>query len=125
MVVGFLGDTILKKKKKPCGCFCKFGFWVSFERFVCFEFGAEPVELLLDKNCNGRIKLRLLALSQLRLLLLLNCQKDFDGGLSSTSKLPNKNSFSLFFSVFTAQEGREQEETGLDPATPYGMVWPP
>jgi hypothetical protein len=54
----------------------------------------------------------------------LNCQKDFDEGLSSTSKLPNKNSFSLFFSVFTTQEGREQEETGLDPATPYGMVRP-
>lgn len=83
------------------GCFCKFGLWESFEFDWCFGFKAEPVELLLDRKCKDRIKLLLLELSQFRLLLRLNCQKDFDCGFSSASKLADRSSLRLFFSEET------------------------
>lgn len=82
------------------GCFCKFGLWdeESLEFGCCLGFNEEPVELLLDRKCSDRIRLRLLELSQLRLLLRLNCQNDFDCGFSSASKLAERSSLRLFFS---------------------------
>lgn len=85
-------------------CFCKLCFLFSLRNTeLCFWFGAEPVELLLDKNCKDWRKFLPRSVSKLRLLLLLNCQKDLlAGGLSSSSvsKLTARSSFSRFFSAF-------------------------
>lgn len=77
-------------------------------------FRAEPVELLRERNCKDRIRDLLRVLSQLRLLLRLNCQNDFDGvGLSSAAS--DRNSFNLFFSVFCGVIfGGGEGITGLD-----------
>lgn len=83
------------------GSFNEFCFWVYFETALRFGFGAEPVEWLRERNCSDRIRLALWPLSQFRLVLRLNCQKDFDTGCfaSSSSYSMDKNSINLFFSV--------------------------